>query len=113
MIIVAVVFEFVPGGFDPIKDEILDAVNNSRKEPGVQIYDWAIDITNENRATIFEVWDDQDDLDKHFTYPYMDKLVEVLSQASIRGDIKDYSAEIYEVSGKRDMGFVLPEPENN
>ena len=113
MIIVAVVFEFSPGGFDKIKEEILDAVNNSRKEPGAQIYDWAIDITNENRATIFEVWDDQDDLDKHFTYPYMDKLVEVLSQASIRGDIKDYSAEIYDVSGKRDMGFVLPEPENN
>tara|TARA_Y100001934_G_C12376741_1_gene789658 strand:- start:24 stop:365 length:342 start_codon:yes stop_codon:yes gene_type:complete len=109
MIIVAVVFEFVPGGFDQIKDEILDAVNNSRKEPGVQIYDWAIDITNENRATIFEVWNSQKDLDEHFTYPYMDVLVSALGEASMRGDIKNYSAEIYEVSGKRDMGFVLPE----
>ena len=108
MIIVAVVFEFAPGGFDRIKAEILDAVNNSRKEPGAQIYDWAIDITNENRATIFEVWDSQEDLDKHFTYPYMDVLVEALSAANIRGDIKNYSAEIYEISGKRDMGFTLP-----
>ena len=45
MLIVAVVFEFVPGGFDRIKAEILDAIENSRKEPGAQIYDWAIDVT--------------------------------------------------------------------
>lgn len=108
MIIVAVVFEFKPGGFDKISNEILDAVNNSRKEPGAQIYDWSLDITNNNRATIFEVWDSQEDLDKHFTYPYMDTLVDVLGKANIRGDIKEYSAEIYEVSSKRDMGFTLP-----
>ena len=59
MLIVAVVFEFVPGGFDRIKAEVLDAVENSRKEPGAQIYDWAIDVTAPNRAIIFEVWDNQ------------------------------------------------------
>ncbi len=31
MLIVAVVFDFVPGGFDRIKAEILDAIENSRK----------------------------------------------------------------------------------
>ena len=55
MLIVAVVFEFVPGGFDRIKAEVLDAVENSRKEPGAQIYDWAIDVTAPNRAIIFGV----------------------------------------------------------
>jgi len=38
----------------------------------------------------------------------MDTMVAALSEASIRGDITHYSAEIYDVSGKRDMGFVLP-----
>ena len=108
MLIVAVVFEFLPGGFDRIKESVLAAIENSRKEPGAQIYDWAIDVTAPNRATIFEVWDSQEDLDKHFTYPYMDKLVAALSESSIRGDIINYSAEIYDVSGKRDMGFELP-----
>jgi quinol monooxygenase YgiN len=108
MLIVAVVFEFVPGGFDRIKETVIDAIENSRKEPGAQIYDWAIDVTAPNRATIFEVWDDQAALDQHFTYPYMDVLVAALSEANIRGDITHYSAEIYDVSGKRDMGFVLP-----
>ena len=69
MLIVAVVFEFVPGGFDRIKAEVLDAIENSRKEPGAQIYDWAIDVTAPNRAIIFEVWDDQAALDAHFTIP--------------------------------------------
>ena len=108
MLIVAVVFEFVPGGFDQIRAEILDAIDNSRKEEGAQIYDWALDVTAPNRATIFEVWDDQAALDAHFTHPYMDKLVAALSAANISGDITHYSAEIYDVSGKRDMGFVLP-----
>ena len=108
MLIVAVVFEFVPGGFERIKDTVTEAIINSRKEPGAQIYDWAIDVTAPNRATIFEVWDSQADLDKHFTYPYMDNLVAALSAANIRGDIVNYSAEIYDVSGKRDMGFELP-----
>ena len=79
MLIVAVVFEFVPGGFDRIKETVTNAIENSRKEPGAQTYDWAIDVTAPNRATIFEVWDSQEDLDKHFTYPYMDSLVAALS----------------------------------
>ena len=108
MLIVSVVFEFVPGGFDRIKESIMNAIENSRKEPGAQIYDWAIDVTAPNRATIFEVWDNQQALDEHFTYPYMDALVAALSEANISGDITSYSADIYDVSGKRDMGFVLP-----
>ena len=39
MLIVAVVFEFVPGGFDRIKETVTTAIENSRKEPGAQIYD--------------------------------------------------------------------------
>ena len=108
MLVVAVVFEFTPGGFARIEKEIIEAVEGSRKEPGAQIYDWAIDVTSPNRAIIFEVWDDQAALDAHFTHPYMDTLVAALSEANIRGDITSYSAEIYDVSGKRDMGFVLP-----
>jgi hypothetical protein len=54
------------------------------------------------------VWDDQAALDEHFTHPYMDTLVGALSSANIRGDIVQYSADIYDVSGKRDMGFTLP-----
>ena len=108
MLIVTVVFDFVPGGFDRIKEEILGAIENSRKEEGAQIYDWALDVTAPDRAIIFEVWDNQAALDAHFTHPYMDTLVAALSAANIRGDIKNYSAEIYDISGKRDMGFVLP-----
>jgi len=108
MLIVAVVFDFVPGGFERIKEEILNAIENSRKEEGAQIYDWAVDVTAPDRAIIFEVWDDQAALDAHFTHPYMDTLVAALSAANIRGDIKNYSAKIYDIAGKRDMGFVLP-----
>ena len=108
MLIVAVVFDFVPGGFERIKEEILDAIENSRKEEGAQIYDWALDVTAPDRAIIFEVWNDQAALDAHFTHPYMDTLVAALSAANIRGDIKNYSAEIYDIAGKHDMGFVLP-----
>ena len=108
MLIVSFVFEFVPGGFERIKSEIFKAIENSRKEEGAQIYDWALDVTEPNRAIIFEVWDSQASLDAHFTHPYMDTLVTALSAANIRGDIKNYSAEVYDVSGKRDMGFVLP-----
>ena len=56
MLIVAVLYEFVPDGFDRIKKEIMGAIENSRKEPGAQIYDWTIDVTSPNRATIFEMW---------------------------------------------------------
>ena len=108
MLIVAVVIEFVPGGFERIKETVITTIENARKEPGAQIYDWAIDVMAPNRASIFEVWDSQEDLDKHFTYPYMGSLVAALSESNIRGDITSYSAEIYDVSGKRDMGFVLP-----
>ena len=78
MLIVAVVFDFAPGGFERIKEEILDAIENSRKEEGAQIYDWALDVTAPDRAIIFEVWNDQAALDAHFTHPYMDTLVEFL-----------------------------------
>ena len=50
MLIVSVVFEFVPGGFERIKSEIFKAIENSRKEEGAQIYDWALDVTEPNRA---------------------------------------------------------------
>ena len=108
MLIVAAEFEFVPGGFERIRETVTHAIENSRKEPGAQTYDWAIDVNAPNRATIFEVWDSQKDLDEHFTYPYMDSLVAALSESSIRGDITSYSAEIYEVNEKRAMDFVLP-----
>jgi quinol monooxygenase YgiN len=108
MLIVSVVFEFVPGGFERIKTAILAAIEHSRREPGAQIYDWAIDVTAPNRALIFEVWDSQAALDEHFTHPYMDTLVAALSEANVRGDITHYSADIYDVDSKRDMGFVLP-----
>ena len=68
----------------------------------------AIDVTAPNRATIFEVWDNQEVLDKYFTYPYMDDPVIALSESSIRDDITNCSADIYDVSGKREMDFVLP-----
>ena len=108
MIIVAVEFDFMPGAYDKIKYDNLNAIENSRKEKGAQIYDWALDVPTPNRAIIFELWDSQEALDNHFTYPYMDTLVETLSAANIRGDIIKYSADIYEVSDKRSMGFVLP-----
>ena len=54
MLIVAVAFEFVPGGFERIREEIMDAIENTRKEDGVQIYDWAIDVTAPNCGTIFK-----------------------------------------------------------
>ncbi len=108
MLIVSVEFKFASGGFEGVKAAVEDAVRNSRQEAGAQIYDWAIDVTDANRAIIFEVWDDQAALDEHFTHPYMDQLVAALSEANIRGEIESYSAEIYEVSGKRDMGFSLP-----
>jgi hypothetical protein len=38
----------------------------------------------------------------------LERVVAALSAANIRGDITHYSAEIYDVSGKRDMGFRLP-----
>lgn len=110
MLIVSANFEFVPGGFERVKDSIIEAVTHSRKEAGAQTYDWTLDVTNPNHATIFEIWDNQESLDQHFTYPYMDTLVEALSEASLRGDIISYSAHIYDVSGKRDMGFELPSP---
>ncbi len=108
MLIVSVEFQFVPGGFDRVKHAVEEAIGYSRKEAGAQIYDWAIDVTEPNRAIIFEVWDDQAALDEHFTHPYMDRLVAALSESNIRGDILHYSAEIYDVRGKRDMGFTLP-----
>ncbi len=108
MLIVAVEFEFKSGTYDRIKGQVLKAIEHSRKEKGAQIYDWALDVTNSNRAIIFELWDNQDALDNHFTYPYMDTLVDALSAANIRGDIVKYSADIYDVAGKRSMGFVLP-----
>ena len=108
MLIVSVSFEFKEGGFERVKEDITNAVENTRNEPGSRVYDWAIDITNPNRAIIFEVWEDQEALDNHFTHPYMDTLVSSLGEANIRGDINSYSAEIYDVTGQRDMGLVLP-----
>ena len=108
MLIVAVAFEFVPGGFKRIREEIIDAIENTRKEDGVQIYDWAIDVTAPNRGTIFKQWDYQWDDDHDFTQLYMDTVVAALGAANIRGDIKSYSADIYDVSDKRNMDIVLP-----
>ena len=39
----------------------------------------------------------------------MDTLVAALSAANICGDITHYAADIYDVSGKRDMGFPTAE----
>ena len=108
MLIVSVSFEFKNDGFQRVKDDITNAVENTRNEPGSRVYDWAIDIMNPNRAVIFEVWENQEALDSHFTHPYMDTLVGSLGKANIRGDIISYSAEIYEVTEQRDMGLVLP-----
>jgi len=108
MLIVSVSFEFNDGSFERVKEDIKNAVENTRSEPGSRVYDWAIDVMNPNRAIIFEVWENQEALDNHFTHSYMDTLVGSLGEANIRGDINSYTAEIYDVTGKRDMGLVLP-----
>lgn len=108
MLIVSAVFEFVPEGFDRIREVAEAAVAGSRQEPGNHAYNLALDATAPDRVTIFEVWDDQAALDNHFEQPYMEAFVKALSEANIRGDITHYDADIYDVSGKRGMGFELP-----
>ena len=87
MVIVVVDFEFVPGSFERIKEEIKDAIENTKygTDEGPMIYDWAIDVTAPNRGTIFKHWDYQWDDDYDFTQLYMDYVVAALGAANIRG----------------------------
>jgi len=71
----------------------------SQAEPGCITYCFSQDLNNPNLIRIFEEWESQEDLDKHFQMPHMAEFQATLQTLNV----KEIKAKKYDVSGVTDM----------
>ena len=94
MIVVSGVIEIDGADLERALEAGREAAAATRTEPGCRTYAFYQDIETPTRVRVFEEWDDDAALKRHFEMPHFQRFREVL------GTIRVYSRDIrrYEVS---------------
>ena len=71
MVVVAGYLRLTSGSFDQIRPHMLVMIAASRAEKGCIDYTYARDVVDADTIRVFEIWNSQEDLDRHFTMPHL------------------------------------------
>ena len=71
MIVVAGYLRLTSGSFDRIRPHMLVMIAASRAEKGCMAYTYARDVVDADTIRVFEFWNSQEDLDRHFATPHL------------------------------------------
>ncbi|WP_394934948.1 putative quinol monooxygenase [uncultured Ilumatobacter sp.] len=100
MLIVAGSIITESGGRGPFFNAVQPMVSATREEPGCHEYAFTPDPTDDNRVLLYELWEDQAALDRHFSSAHMaDWQKKRKSLAIARASIKKYT-----ISSVADLG---------
>ena len=100
MLIVAAKVFIGPDAIQTLTPLAQKMAEETLKEPGCIEYAFSVDLSDPGLVRIFEKWESQEDLDKHFATPHMATFQAGLANA----DVKGVEAKIYDISGERDLG---------
>ncbi len=93
MIVVAGYLRLTSGSFEAIRPHMLVMIAASRAEPGCLAYSYARDVVDPDTIRVFETWNSQEDLDRHFTTPHLKAWRAALGEIGIeRRDLNAYTA---------------------
>lgn len=96
MLIVAAEVVVEKGVIEQVRDALQTMENETRKEPGCQVYAFSVDVNDATMVRIFERWDDMAALEAHFATPHMAAFGAALGQIQPkRMDVK-----VYDVAGE-------------
>jgi quinol monooxygenase YgiN len=98
MIIVAGHAKVDPTQIEALVAAALPMMTASRAEPGCLAYSLAVSNAAQGELTIYERWEDDAALKRHFQMPHMGAF-----QAAIAGKISELSVEIYDIAGVRPL----------
>lgn len=94
MILVVGEARFAPGEIERIRETLESTVRETRKEPGCEMYSYAVDLSDPDLLRISERWADRAALDAHFTTPHMATLSQALGAAKLESiSVKAWRAE--------------------
>jgi quinol monooxygenase YgiN len=74
-----------------VKEALLELVKATKKEKACILYDLHQDIDQGNRFLFYEIWEDQEGLDKHNGQPHI-KAFQNFAQGKLMGPVEVYKA---------------------
>ncbi len=99
MILVSGVFVLDPRGRDEAVAAAQQMAQATREEDGCISYAFYVDLEDSARVRVFEEWESEEALERHFQMPHMAAFREALGAA----EILSRSVKVYSVSGARDL----------
>ena len=69
----------------------------SRREPGCRVYEFSVDIDDENVVRIFEEWESQEALEAHFGTPHFQAFGKVVG--TVLDGAADFTRYVVESAG--------------
>jgi quinol monooxygenase YgiN len=94
MLIIAGSFGIDPGKRDEVMAAAREMMAETLKEPGCIAYTFSADLTDPGRFYVFERWESQAALEKHFATPHMARFQQVFPKVGAR----DLKFEKYTIS---------------
>ena len=94
MLIIGGSFAIDPEKRDQAMAAAREMMAETHKEPGCLAYTFSADLTDPSRFYVFERWESQAALDKHFTTPHMARFQQAAGQLGMR----DAKFEKYTIS---------------
>lgn len=83
MIVVAGYLRLKPDTFAGLSTPMQVMIAASRAEKGCHAYSYGRDVIDPDTIRVFELWDSQDDLDRHFATPHLKAWRQALADAGI------------------------------
>lgn len=93
MIYVIATVKIRPGSFDAVREAAMPCIEATREEPGCELYDMNLSVSNSQRLVFVERWKSRDDLEKHFSTPHMKKWRELAAPHIVERTIEIISPE--------------------
>ncbi|MEE1964151.1 putative quinol monooxygenase [Allomuricauda taeanensis] len=76
---------------DEVREALMDLVKATQQEEACILYDLHQDIDDGNRFLFYEIWEDQEGLDKHNQMPHI-KTFQAFSQGKLQVPVMVYKA---------------------
>ena len=95
MIVVAGYLRLRPGTFDRLSTHMEVMIAASRAEKGCHAYSYGRDVIDPDTIRVFELWNSQDDLDRHFATAHLKAWRQALADAGIESrELSAYTAGV-------------------
>ena len=93
MIVIVAQFEFPAESADALVEMVREMDTRTAQEPGCIHYRHAVDVSNDRRLILSEVWSDVDALERHFRSAHFRKFRAVARELGVRTELQQFRAD--------------------